>query len=272
MASDNDLLTFPENVLADGPVRLPIVHRGDGWIALAKPPGIGAGEYGPADRPGVVRALRTGISRGGGQYVRLGFKSPAVVNELDSDLSGIVIVAGNEAATARLKQALGSNRMEFVFTVVVAAELEAEAPKEAVCELPLGFDEIEGRAYVSHRDGRKASTRFSWRNQAFGHAVWEARTFLPRRDQIRVHAVESRLWIAGENLYGNVRPVRPALLKPRVRKAQMAEASAYPWPCVHLGEVIVEMPSDAALRISAPPPKAMESVLRILSGRTADKI
>jgi 23S rRNA-/tRNA-specific pseudouridylate synthase len=64
------------------------------------------------------------------------------------------------------------------------------------------MDDSQGRAFVSHRNGKHAETRFLPGRACGRWRVWTATSPFPRRDQVRIHASECGIRIAGELKYG----------------------------------------------------------------------
>ncbi len=247
-------------------MRLPIVHRGDGWLALAKPPRVAVGESAQASHRGLLAAIQQATAAGAGQFRRLGFEEPAGINDLEAEASGVVLVAANREAATRLRNELGSDRFSFVFELITEGAAEAEVGDTRVCNLPLAWDDERERAFVSQRVGKKSSTRFTLVAKFPGYSAWRAETTLYRSDQIRIHAREAGLRIVGESKYVRVRALSLAGLKGLRLRRDAEVATVNQGLCLHLAQARFRSPGADDLVIEAARTKAFDAAWRFLAG------
>jgi 23S rRNA-/tRNA-specific pseudouridylate synthase len=260
-----DCLTFPAGVLGAEPARLPVLARGDDWIALAKPAGVSVGsealEPTAAD---LLVALQGALAAGKPQLLTLGITHAGRVHHIDAAATGVVVLALGAGAEARLRNDVGSHRWEFVFDVLAEANVGDEATP-LTCDLPLVRHASEPRMVVSHATGRKCATTFGPVRSLGRWALWEARTRDNRPHQIRVHARESGLRIPGENTYGRVPRVFLSQLRVKYRAGRDDERPLHPGLAVHLREIVFTGPDQTAIRVVAEPPKSFAVLLRRLA-------
>lgn len=262
-----DLITFPPGVLGDGPFRAPIVARGREWIVVDKPAGVAVSPGGvSADSPSLLNALTEALAAGKGQLIELGFEAVEAVYDLDDDVTGAILFATTKAAGGVLRNALGSNALELVYDVVSEERGEGVVEPLIDCSLPLRLREIERRATVSHRGGKKCQTRFTRVQTCRTHSLWEARTTYARAHQIRLHATESGLRIPGESKYGRVRRVFLSDLKRNYRKSAERERPLHAGLAVHLRELRFVDLDGAPVEAVAPRPKSFAAMIRRLMG------
>jgi 23S rRNA-/tRNA-specific pseudouridylate synthase len=162
--------------------------------------------------PELTEAIRYQAMQGKGELVRAGVGENGLwaVTDLDPDCHGPVLMCRSRAVADELRNALGSRQLEFTFELLVKDAGDEDA---RVCELPLARHREEPLVLVSHKTGKAAQTSFS-HVESFGrYSLWQARTTLPRRDQVLVHAREVRLPVLGDIRYGRLHPLMLSAIK-----------------------------------------------------------
>jgi len=259
----SDLITFPPGVLGTAPLRLPVVARGEGWFAIAKPPRLLLASDGlhPDDAPSIVGAIHAAATAGKPQLASLGIAGCARIHSLDAEISGAAVLATTEETAALLRNHVGSARWEFIYDLVTEAH---DGPDEITCDLPLVRHETEPEIVVSHRTGKRSTTRFRLVRRFARHALWEARTMENRLHQVRVHAAESSLRIVGESHYARVRAVYLSSLKRGYRPGRDDERPLHVGLALHLREIRALPGSRPAVAAVAPQPKTLVALIRRL--------
>jgi hypothetical protein len=191
---------FPAGVFGEAPVRLEVVAHGPGWVALNKPVNLPGDDH-PWQKNAahLVGELRLQLQLGKPEMARLGLKEPAVAFSPEPEVSGLLILADRATTLAAWREAIGSFQLGFTYDFI--ARTEDAPPEGGLCDLPLGMDDERGRAFISHRLGKQAETTFQGGETFNRWRRWTATTRFPRRDQIRAHANECGLRIAGELQY-----------------------------------------------------------------------
>jgi 23S rRNA-/tRNA-specific pseudouridylate synthase len=262
MTDEAQFISFPEGRLSEAPVRLDLLADHEGWFALSKPPGLVlVPDPWQAAAADLVSALRTEVSVGKNQLLKLGIVAPSAINLIDVDESGVVILAKNHDAASVLKNLHGSAGLKMTYEFLAEG-----SPVEPVfeCSLPLSRHRKQKRVLVSHHTGKKASTMFR-RVESFGSiSRWEAETFYSRIHQIRIHAAESDLGILGERLYKSVPLVYLSSLKRKFRRGGRPERPIYGHIALHLKRVELAFPDQVPTRIEAPPPKGYSLMVKRL--------
>ena len=262
MTDKAQFISFPEGRLTEAQIRLDLLADHEGWFALSKPPGLVlVPDPWLAGTVDLVSALRTEVSAGKAQLATLGIVAPSVINRIDVDESGVVILAKNDDAAAALKNLHGSAGLKMTYEFL--AEGSAVEPVFD-CSLPLSRHRKQERVVVSHHTGKKASTMFR-RVESFGSvSQWEAETSYCRIHQIRIHAAESGLGILGERLYKSVPFLYLSDLKRKFRRRGRPERPIYGHIALHLKRVEIEFPDQAPIRIEAPAPRGFSIMIKRL--------
>ena len=202
------MLSFPPHTLRAAPTLLPVIFRGSGVVALAKPAGVPVDEH-PWTRgvPDICGEFRKRLAAGTASAVALGLKRPAAVLSTDAECSGAALLADRDGgALEKWRNAAGSELLRFFFVFLTRVSAGTSAEGEFVCRLPVAAHFTEARALVSRKTGKKAETRFC-RLEKFGNVeLWRAETAFPRLHQIRLHAAESGIPVLGDALYGAPSP------------------------------------------------------------------
>jgi 23S rRNA pseudouridine1911/1915/1917 synthase len=141
-------------------------------------------------------------------------REPGIVHRLDTETSGLVVVARTAAAFETLKTALKEGRLDKRYLLVCSAE---GLPDEGTIEFPLAShpkDQRRVQACVHPRDvmrydPRPATTHYRVLNRSGMWALVEARVDKALRHQIRAHFAAIGHPLAGDELYGG--PVIRAL-------------------------------------------------------------
>lgn len=249
---------FPEGLLDERPMRLDVLARGDGYVAIAKPPMFSmesdpALEQGRATIAGAIRA-----QEGKPELLRLGITSGvSSVYPLDMQASGIGLFATSKESAMELKNAFGSYAFEFEFLIL------SERPYGAVeqdVELPILRHKEKPRAVVSHRYGKKCSTHFELKEDLGQWQIWSAKTDFLRWHQIRIHAAEAGLRLVGDDTYVRVRKIYLSRLKRGAFKGEDPQP-IYDNMAYHLSRVSFPL-GDQRVQVECQLPRGFEVLLK----------
>ena len=137
-----------------------------------------------------------------------------IVHRLDKDTSGLLVVAKNVTAQARLAEQLAARSVKRTYLAVV----HGEPPASGTIDEPIGRDSRERTRMAVTQSGRDARTNYEVLER-FGEAarsrysVLECRLDTGRTHQIRVHLQHIKCPIVGDAVYR--RGARPGLSFPR---------------------------------------------------------
>jgi 23S rRNA pseudouridine1911/1915/1917 synthase len=130
---------------------------------------------------------------------------PGIVTRLDKDTSGLVLVALNAQAHARMQKdaAAGTLRKRYLACVTVPP-----APPEGRITLPIGRDPADRRRMIVTGEGARSETRYEVVAMSGASDVTLVACTLVtgRTHQIRVHLAASGWPIAGDPVYGSPHP------------------------------------------------------------------
>jgi 23S rRNA pseudouridine1911/1915/1917 synthase len=182
-------------------IPLDIIYEDDDVVAVNKPAGMvvhaGAGN----SRGTLVNAL---LGRGlplsqGGDVLR-----PGIVHRLDKDTSGIILVAKNDAAHAKLGEAFRQRTVKKTYIALVEGLL---AEGSGRIELAIGRDpkrrvRMTARRSAVLADAREARTDWRMLARIDTTTLVEVQLRTGRTHQIRVHFSTVRHPVVGDSLYG----------------------------------------------------------------------
>jgi 23S rRNA pseudouridine1911/1915/1917 synthase len=136
-----------------------------------------------------------------------GSREPGIVHRLDTETSGLVVVARTEDAFAALKDALQAERLHKEYLLVCASE---GLPDTGTIEIPIAnHPKDQKRVYpcVHPRDvmryaPRPAFTRYAVEKRSGDWALVRAEAPRAIRHQLRAHFAAIEHPLAGDDLYG----------------------------------------------------------------------
>ena len=263
MSNSGSFISFPEGYLGSRPQKFDLIADNDAFFAICKPAGVACFQHEwSLGRPDISMALRRELLNEKPQLKRLGMEGLFRVFNLDAEVSGILVYAKTEAAEEALKNAVGSRELKFVYHLLVTNKGDS---RELICDLPIAKHFSEPRMLVSHKTGKKCETEFKFlRNFGHGFELWEATTNYNRTHQIRLHAAEVGLGIAGETMYSKGEQVYLSSLKRGFRGNRGKERPIYDALALHLvqvefGERLPELPV-----VTAPLPRKFAGLLKQL--------
>ena len=172
-------------------VRLPILARGAGWLAVDKPSGIPVHPVNTVRENSAIRLLRR----------QEGIETLRLVHRLDRETTGVLLVA-EDASTARaLSTAFERGRVHKEYLALVSGEV---ADSEGTIDLAIGEDH-RSEVYVRRETkdgGQPALTRWRVERRLDGATLVRLYPETGRRHQIRVHLAAIGHPILGDILYG----------------------------------------------------------------------
>jgi 23S rRNA pseudouridine1911/1915/1917 synthase len=241
-------------------IPLEIVYEDDDVVAINKPPGMtvhaGAGNI----RGTLVNAL---LGRGqalsqGGDALR-----PGIVHRLDKDTSGIILVAKNDAAHAKLGEAFRQRAVKKTYLVLIHGLLKQDHGR---IDFAIGRDpkrRVRMTARRIPRSGNAREARTDWRVLARidTTTLVEVELHTGRTHQIRVHFSALHHPVVGDTLYG-----APAQL--RIGKLTLLPLGRNFLHAAKLG--FTQPRTGTWIELRAPLPAQLRAYLRQLASAAGD--
>jgi 23S rRNA pseudouridine1911/1915/1917 synthase len=192
---------------------------------------------------------------------------PGIVHRLDKQTSGVLVVAKNDAAHAKLSKAFADRETTKQYVALVQGEMPQD---KGTVNAPISRD-VNRRTRMTTRraDGRSAVTHWKVRERL--DTPWGKYTLLDvtietgRTHQIRVHLSSIGHPVVGDTLYGAATEMKPAVRNPptRNRPAPLQLARNF----LHAAKLGLPHPrSGKAVEWTAPLPPELEELLQALRG------
>lgn len=209
----DDVLTFDDTSLRSGDTPcvpepdapLNVAFTGGGVLVVDKP----AGQPTAPLRPDETGTLANALVGHHPELAGIGYsaREPGIVHRLDTETSGLVVVARTADAFEALRDALQNERLHKEYLLVCRSD---ELPDTGTIEIPIAnHPKDQKRVYpcVHPRDvmryaPRPAFTRYSVEKRANGWALVRAEAPRAIRHQLRAHFAAIEHPLAGDELYG----------------------------------------------------------------------
>jgi 23S rRNA pseudouridine1911/1915/1917 synthase len=205
-----------------------VLWKGEGLVAVDKPPGVALTPTRSAAAGTVLHALA--------RQVRRPLRQLHPAHRLDTPTSGVALVALEAAASAFLGRAFQEGAVRKTYLAWVAG---APEPPEGEWSWPLA-EESPGVVRVS-AGGKRALTRYRTIRQEGPRSLLELEPATGRTHQLRVHAAQAGHPILGDRKYGG--PPAPRLL-------------------LHAWRITFPLPSGGEKTVESPLPKDFKGEIR----------
>jgi 23S rRNA pseudouridine1911/1915/1917 synthase len=226
--------------VADPDVVLDVRLENEQLVVVHKPPRLATAPLKAGERG----TLANGVVARYPETAKVGSdpREPGLVHRLDTDTSGLVLVARSREAFDELKDALRDGRVDKRYLVIVATSGKSgraasvaatgELADHGTIDIPLAPHPKDKRrvfACVHERDvhrlaPRDATTQYKvlrrWTTPDGGRALIEARASKALRHQVRVHFAALGAPLVGDGLYGG--PPAPSLGRHALHASRVA--------------------------------------------------
>jgi 23S rRNA pseudouridine1911/1915/1917 synthase len=198
-------------------IPLDVLYEDDDVIAINKPAGMTVHAGAGAISGTLVNAL---LGRGQSLSQSGDPLRPGIIHRLDKETSGVIIVAKNDAAHAKLGEEFRQRMVRKTYIALVQGQLKEKSGR---IELAIGRDPIhrtrmavEGKAWHGTAMPNPRAARTDWRALATlaNTTLLEVQLHTGRTHQIRVHFSALKHPVVGDTLYG-------AAARLRVEKTEM---------------------------------------------------
>ena len=210
-----------------------VSYEDEHLLVVDKPAGVVV-HPAPGHRTGTLAQALTARGARGGEAGR-----PGIVQRLDRDTSGLLVVAKSPAVHRALQDLIRARRMRRQYLALVDGR---PASRSGTIDAPLGRDRRE-RASVSTRTDRPRSARTHFRRlEALpASTLIEARLETGRTHQIRAHLAAIGHPVLGDRRYGGDARMRLGLERQFLHSALLAFAHPVSGEAV---ECRSDLPSD----------------------------
>jgi 23S rRNA pseudouridine1911/1915/1917 synthase len=241
-------------------IPLDVLYEDDDLLAVNKPAGMTVHAGAGTSRGTLVNAL---LGRGqalsqGGDPLR-----PGIVHRLDKESSGIVLVAKNDFAHAKLSEAFRQRTIRKIYIALVQGELKEERGR---IELAIARDPNRRTRMTAKRasqlaNARAARTDWSVLCRIDATSLLEVELHTGRTHQIRVHFATLRHPVVGDTLYGAAEQLR-------VGKATLPALGRN---FLHATKIAFEQPrTGVTIQLTAPLPQELREYLARLGSLVGD--
>jgi RluA family pseudouridine synthase len=238
-----------------------VLYEDDHMLAVNKPPLLLVSpDRCDLERPNLMHLVHAAIAAGKPWARERGLNYLRNAHRLDSETSGVLLLAKSKAALVALANLFGAEKPVRTYVAVLPGTpphltWEVEAP---LAPHPTRPNLIR----VDPKRGKKAHTQFEVRELFAGYALVECRPLTSRSQQIRVHLQHWGLPICGDTSYGGA-PLLLSELKSDFRlkpgrterpllatTALHAERLEFPHPVTGASVVITaEWPKDLTVAV-----------------------
>ena len=244
------LAALPPAAAAAESLPLDVAYEDDDLLIVCKPAGMVAHPTSGCRSGTVINAV---LGRGDdGAHAPW---APRLVQRLDKDTSGLMIVA----KSAAVQTALQRDRDDIVKDYL-AVVWGRPSPRQGIIDTPLGRDPLDRRRVVVKATGSPALTSYAVlahsTGDAAGLSVVRCRLGTGRTHQIRVHLAERGWPLVGDPTYGRA---------PRRRLTSVSldrHARAFARQALHAWRIRLRLPtSGRVITLEAPVPEDLGALI-----------
>jgi 23S rRNA pseudouridine1911/1915/1917 synthase len=241
-------------------IPLDILYEDADVIAVNKPAGMTVHAGAGVSRGTLVNAL---LGRGQSLAQRADALRPGIVHRLDKDTSGILLVAKNDAAHAKLSESFRQRQVKKTYIALVQGLLKQD---HGTIDFAIARDPKRRTRMTARRSlvlGNAREARTDWRALARINSTTlvEIQLHTGRTHQIRVHFSALRHPVVGDTLYG-------AAAQLRIGKVSLASLGRNFLHAAKLG--FTQPRTGEWIELRAPLPQNLRDFLQQLAGAAGE--
>lgn len=179
-------------------IELSIIYEDEHILAVNKPPFM-------LVHPTPNHPTGTLLNAAAYYFDKHGVKSALrLLNRLDMNTSGIVVIPKSAAVHRKLDEMLKSGSIKKFYVAVIEGVIE---PEKGIIDRPIGKDEADAIRRKVKSDGQRAVTIYETIKKSKDYSLVRLELVTGRTHQIRVHLSHLGHPIIGDTLYGKVNPL-----------------------------------------------------------------
>jgi 23S rRNA pseudouridine1911/1915/1917 synthase len=232
------------------PVRPKAVFEDDDLLVVDKPAPLVCHSASDPDHPTLAGWLR-----------RHGIDTPRMINRLDRETSGLVVVAKNERAAKLLGKQVLRREIEKQYIAICWGKFDLG---HGIIDSPIGITRnsiVHTKRVIDADKGKASVTEFCVERRLRGFSVVRLRPRTGRAHQLRVHLASLGHPIVGDKIYGPDETLYLRFIEQGVTD-ELLQRLLLPRHALHAATVMLRHPrTQHACAFEAPLPEDMETFI-----------